>query len=432
MIIPLELNQIFYLVNSEHLFTYETVKMALNNLFLDFNSYFASVEQQVRPELRGKPVAVAPVMTDSTCCIAASYEAKAFGIKTGTSIRDAKRMCPSLKIVEAQHKVYLQYHNQLVAAVDSCIPVEKVISIDEMVCNLLGKQKQKEEAIKLALHIKDTISRKVGKYLRSSIGLAPNSFLAKTGTDMQKPDGLVVIEEKDLPEILYKLKPNDLCGIGRRMNKRLLYYGIDTIEKLFALDKKMMKRMWRGIEGERMYDQLRGKIVYRPITHRSTVGHSHVLSPKFRNTEGSYAVLNRLLQKAAMRMRYLGYVTGCMFVKVKYVDGERWKDALRFPHTQSTRNLLRYLDEMWSKNTFIYQRPIAVAVSLFKLIEEEKHTPTLFENYDKSKSLHTAIDSLNKRYGNHSIYYCGSHYALDSAPMRIAFTQIPNLDIEDD
>ncbi len=405
--------------------------MPLRNLFLDFNSYFASVEQQLRPELRGKPVAVAPVMTDTTCCIAASYEAKAFGIRTGTSIRDAKKLCPALKVVEAQHKVYVQFHNELVAAVESCIPVEKVISIDEMVCNLLGKQKQKEEAVRLARHIKDTISKKVGKYLRCSIGIAPNPFLAKTATDMQKPDGLVVIEEKDLPDILYKLKPSDLCGIGRRMNKRLLYYGIDSIEKLYALDKKMMKRLWRGIEGERMYDQLRGKIVLRPLTHRSTVGHSHVLSPKFRNTEGSYAVLNRLLQKAAMRMRYLGYVTGCMFVKVKYTGGDRWKDAMRFPHTQSTKDLLHYLDEMWAKNTLKHQTPLAVSVSLFKLIEEEKHIPTLFENYDRSKSLYTAIDSLNRRYGNNSVYFCGSHTALDSAPMRIAFTQIPNLEIED-
>lgn len=406
--------------------------MALNNLFLDFNSYFASVEQQVRPELRGKPVAVAPVMTDSTCCIAASYEAKAFGIKTGTSIRDAKRMCPGLKIVEAHHKIYVQYHNALVDTVNTCIPVEKVISIDEMVCDLLGRQQQKDEAVKLALRIKDTIAKKVGQYLRCSIGLALNSFLAKTGTDMQKPDGLVVIEEKDLPGILFKLKPADLCGIGRKMEKRLHYYGIDTVEKLCSLERPMMKKLWRGIEGERMYDQLRGKIVTRPITHRSTVGHSHVLSPKYRNVEGSYAVLNRLLQKAAMRMRYLGYVTGCMFVKVKYIGGERWKDAVRFPRTQSTRDLLRYLDELWAKNTFKNQTPLAVSVSLFNLLEEEKHTPTFFENYDKSKSLHTAIDSLNRRYGNNSIYFCGSHYALDSAPMRIAFTQIPDLKIEDD
>lgn len=406
--------------------------MSLNNLFLDFNSYFASVEQQTRPELRGKPVAVAPVMTDSTCCIAASYEAKAFGIKTGTSIRDARKMCPGLKIVEARHKVYVEYHNELVAAVDSCIPVEKVISIDEMVCNLLGRQRQKEEAIKVALNIKNTIAKKVGPYLRSSIGLAPNPFLAKTATDMQKPDGLVVIEEKDLPQILYRLRPSDLCGIGRRMNKRLLYLGIDTIEKLFLLDKKMMRRLWRGIEGERMYDQMRGKIIHRPITHRSSIGHSHVLSPKYRNTDGSCAVLNRLLQKAAMRMRYLGYVTGCMFVRVKYIGGQRWKDAARFPHTQSTRDLLHYFDQMWGTNNLKHETPFAVSVSLFKLLEEEKHTPTFFENYDKSKSLHTAIDSLNRRYGNNSIYFCGSHTALDSAPMRIAFTQIPDLKIEDD
>ena len=98
----------------------------LNWLFVDLNSYFASVEQQVRPELRGRPVGVVPMMADTTCCIAASYEAKAFGVRTGTIVADAKRMCPEIVLVEARHEIYIEYHHRVVEAVESCVPVTAV------------------------------------------------------------------------------------------------------------------------------------------------------------------------------------------------------------------------------------------------------------------------------------------------------------------
>src|SRR5437660_6497871 len=93
-------------------------------LFLDLNSYFASVEQQERPELRGQPVGVMPVVADTTSLIAASYEAKAFGVKTGTRVAEAKVLCPKIKLVEARHAVYVRYHYKIVEVVDSCVPVE--------------------------------------------------------------------------------------------------------------------------------------------------------------------------------------------------------------------------------------------------------------------------------------------------------------------
>ena len=95
----------------------------LNWLFVDLNSYFASVEQEVRPELRRCPVAVVPMMADTTVCIAASYEAKAFGIRTGTVVAEARRMCPDLILVEARHEIYVDYHHRIVEAVESCLPV---------------------------------------------------------------------------------------------------------------------------------------------------------------------------------------------------------------------------------------------------------------------------------------------------------------------
>ncbi len=113
----------------------------VNWLFVDLNSYFASVEQQVRPELRGKPVAVVPVEADTTCCIAASYEAKAYGVKTGTIVADAKRLCPDLILVEGRHELYTDYHHRIIKAVESCVPVTAVCSVDEMACRLMGRER---------------------------------------------------------------------------------------------------------------------------------------------------------------------------------------------------------------------------------------------------------------------------------------------------
>ncbi|MEG8946778.1 DNA polymerase Y family protein [Rosettibacter firmus] len=406
--------------------------MPLRNLFIDFNSFFASCEQQQFPHLRGKPVAVVPVKADTTCCIAASYEAKKYGIKTGTLVADAKKVCPELHIVQARHRVYIEYHHKLIQAIETCIPVDAVYSIDEMSCTLIGKQQERENAIALAKKIKETIYKQVGECLKCSIGIAPNQYLAKTATDMQKPDGLVVIEEKDLPHILYSLKLSDLVGIGRRMEPRLRKFGIDTVEKLCNASKSMLRKVWGGIEGERMYMQLRGEIVKRPPTHRTTIGHSHVMPPDLRSKEGAYSVLHRLLQKAAMRLRYMGFVCGTMSIKVKFLSGKKWRNEISFNHTQNTIALIKAFEEMWKDYPPIKEKPIAVAVTLYNLMLENYNTLSLFEDDNKFKSLNNAIDLLNKKFGYGAAYFAGSHFAVNSAPMRIAFTQIPNVEIEDD
>src|ERR1700677_2013141 len=184
--------------------------MPMRALFVDFNSYFASVEQQDQPALRGRPVVVVPVMTDSTCCIAASYEAKRFGIKTGTRVGDARKVCPGLIVIEGRFDLYVEYHHKLVAAVDSCLPVSEVHSIDEMCCALRGPWCAPDKALATAREIKARIAATVGPFMRCSIGIAPNPFLAKTATDMQKPDGLVMLGEENLTQKLFEMKLRDL------------------------------------------------------------------------------------------------------------------------------------------------------------------------------------------------------------------------------
>jgi DNA polymerase-4 len=142
------------------------------------------------------------MMADTTVCIAASYEAKAKGVRTGTVVADAKRMCPGIVLVEARHELYVEYHHKIVEAVESCLPVTAVLSIDEMACRLMGRERPLLAAMALGRQVKARIRERVGPMLRSSVGLATNRYLAKVASDMEKPDGLVALTLDILPEAL--------------------------------------------------------------------------------------------------------------------------------------------------------------------------------------------------------------------------------------
>jgi DNA polymerase-4 len=404
--------------------------MAVNALFVDFNSFFASVEEQEQPTLRGRPMAVLPVMTDSTCCIAATYEAKRFGIKTGTKASEARERCPGIILVEARPHIYVEYHHRLIEAVDACVPVTQVRCIDEMSCALRGRWRERETALGLARQIKERIATTIGPCLRSSIGIAPNTFLAKTASDMQKPDGLVVLEERDLPEALFGLKLRDFCGIGASREARLIECGITTVEQLCRARKTTLHRAWNGIEGDRMYALLRGEEVERPESNRCTVGHSHVLEPKYRTLPLAEAVLNRLLQKAAVRLRSLGYLAGGLGVSVKFLGHQRWGDEMRFRETQETLDFIRIFSALWQRCPRSMPPPLAVGVTLFSLNAVRNTTPSLPHMETSRLALDEAVDKLNLCYGKNTIYFGGAQSTLDSAPARIAFTHIPGIEKE--
>src|SRR3569832_630151 len=232
--------------------------MSLQSLYVDLNSIFASVEQLLRSELRGRPIGVLPVMADTTCCIAASIDAKRFGIRTGTPVWQDRKLCKDIVFVQARPSIYVEIHHRIIAAVESCTPVGEVLSIDEMACELMGSDREEANAIKLGRQIKRAIYDQVGEVLHSSIGIAPNRFLAKTASNMQKPDGLVVIRQNELPGRLYGLKLGALTGIGRAMEHRRGRRGGRAGERRGAAGGETLRHAWGGIEGERFYARLRG------------------------------------------------------------------------------------------------------------------------------------------------------------------------------
>ena len=395
----------------------------LSALFVDMNSYFASCEQQERPELRGKPIAVAPVASDYTCCIAASYEAKAFGVKTGTPIWQARKLCQGLTIVLARPEVYIRFHHQILAAIDTCIPVKAVLSVDECVCELMGTEREPAQAEKIAYAVKAAIFQRVGTALRCSIGIAPNGYIAKVAADMKKPDGLTLIQQHELPDILYQLKLDDFVGIGPRMLKRLNAKGIQTVEHLYALSELQMRAAWDGVVGARLYRLIRGEDVPGPITRRRTVGHSHVLAPQLRTADGARAVMIRLIHKAAARMRSMRLWTSRVELTVEILQRPRWFARRDILLSQDTRSILEAVDSVWVPPEGV---PIRVGVVL-ACCQHDSYVPApLFEAERKRLELSRVMDRINLRYGLHAVYYGGMHDTKHAAPLRISFNSIPD------
>ena len=391
-------------------------------LYVDMNSYFASVEQEMDPSLRGKPVAVVPLRADTTCCIAVSYEGKAFGVKTGTLVREAKRLCPEMIFIEGDHRNYIRYHNEIVEAIDTCLPVEAVCSIDEIACRLSGSQQAPEAAETLGAKIKSAIRTKVGSSLTCSIGVAPNRYLAKVAADMKKPDGLTIILPGDLPQVLRRLELRDLPGVGPRMEDRLNRKNIRSMEKLCSLTPEEMRRAWGSVSGEEMWHLLRGEELPQRASQQKSLSHSHVLPPDLRHEPGAARVIKKLTVKAAARLRKEGFFASGMQVFVRFLGRDAWKAHCGLMETQDTAVFLDALRALWQN--LPEGPPYAVGMALTGLVSEPFHAESLFEDRRRTELMKT-LDRLNEKFGNETVHYGATHESAGLAPLRIAFTRIP-------
>ena len=406
-------------------------------LFLDLNSYFASVEQQLHPELRGKPIAVVPVDSDATCAIAASHEAKKFGIKTGTNIGEARRRCPELITVMAGHDVYVEFHHKIIAEVERHFPVHVICSIDEMACKLDAPRRRLEVARDLARRIKQGLRERVGECITCSIGLAPNRFLAKVASDMQKPDGLVVLLQKDLPGRLLELELSDLCGIGRRMEPRLHACGIRTMADLWGADRETLHRAWGGVCGDRFWHGLHGGVTEddAPPAHR-TIGHSHVLAPEMRTPPAAGIVARRLMLKAASRLRRMKYRAKQMHLSVRTEDGPRCEAQAKFEEGADSIVLARVLAELWQQvmQQARWRRVKKVSVTLFGLVAEALpqqlelfNSPDASASKEQRENLSHLLDKINQKYGRDSVVIGFTPDTVRTfSGTKIAFTRIPD------
>lgn len=401
--------------------------MPLRYLFVDMDSFFASVEQQDDKSLRGRPVAVVPVMADSTCCIAASREAKRHGVKTGTPVWEARRLCPGIVFRTGRHERYVRVHHRIVEAVGRCVPVGAIMSVDEMACPLLGDERLPEKAFAIGQRVKDEVRREFD-HLTCSVGIGPNVMLAKVAADMEKPDGLTVIDPRELPGRLRHLKLTDFPGVGPRMERRLNLHGIVSVEQFCTAPAKTLALVWGSkLLGEKWARLLAGDDVPEKPTRRQTVSHSHILPPDLRTDAGAYGVLVRLTHKAAARLRRIDYWAGAVSVGVRYDDCRGWDAGCRVGLCQDTPNLLRAVAALWGHRP-PGGVPRKVGMVLSDLVPARSATRSLFDADRRAAELSHAMDGVNREFGA-NVVYVGSMWGMKgAAPTRIAFNRVPEFD----
>lgn len=403
-------------------------------LFFDLNSYFASVEQQENPQLRGRPVAVVPMNTDSTCAIAASYEAKAYGIKTGTKIYEAKKLCPQLICILARHDLYVQYHHRIIEELERYTPVTKVCSIDEAACRLFNNETSFHKAYELAVRIKDGFRKNIGASITCSIGIAPNAYLAKVGTELEKPDGLVILEPGKYAEQLFTLKLTDLPGINRAMEARLAAAGVQSIRQFWHLAPKQARAVWGSVGGEELWYRLHGYEIPDKETKKRVIGHSRVLDPGLRAPKEAYAISRQLTLKAAARLRRYQLCGQCFELSVRSVHRQRWAAEQRLVPTQDNLAFVNALSTLWKEMLMCLQATHfkSVSIAIYDLCEPEQMTLDLFAgdgNELKDHRLTKAMDQINQRYGAGTVQLGSSpKTAAGYVGTKIAFTRIPEAD----
>jgi DNA polymerase IV len=410
-------------------------------LFLDLNAYFASVEQQENPELRGKPIIVAPGGHDTTVAIAASYEAKARGVNTLMPVWEARARCADIIVVNPRHELYVDYHNRIIAEIERHIPVTKVCSIDEVACRLLDNENDEASAHELALRIKAGIRDNVGDWLRCSIGIAPNRLLSKLATDMQKPDGLVILRAEELPQRLYDLPLTAISGIGAKMAARLARDGVNDIEQYCARKPKEAGHAYGGRDGDRLWYALHGVELPEKRSEMRSVGHSHVLSPRHRASDPARLTARRLAMKAAARIRRKQVTARLLVLHARFEEGGgKWAGSIKLPATDDSFQIIDRLDALWPRLVAEAPRPLKlrmVGVALTNLAPSSGGQGSLFAalapDHELARGLRTAalshaLDRINTRFGKNSVSLgplTGGR--IDRVGTSIAFGRIPDI-----
>lgn len=401
--------------------------------FLDMNSFYASVEQQDDAALRGRSVIVVAVRSENTSAIAASYEAKAKGIKTGTLVREARRLDRDVVVIGSRPERYLEIHKGILAVLARHFSDFRALSIDEMACSLNRAQAAGDTPLMVAREIKEDLARTIGECLRCSIGIAPNVFLAKVASDIQKPDGLIWLRE-DYPQVLERLEGlgsfsiSDLPGIGAGVRARLRRSGIENFKDLWRANAADLRKAWGSVLGESFFFMLRGSLQHDygvSSAETRSLGHAHVLAPAARSREGAEKVALRLTERALKRLRARDLNPAAVALRVLYRRGNEWRSwELKEALTSPTHDLLTWTRIVATalKDLPVVDgwHPAKVEMTFSKLFSGED--ASLFQqDVARRKALSGVIDKIQGRYGTRGASL-GIFLQNDAAvPRRITF-----------
>ena len=400
-------------------------------LYIDFDGFFAACEEQADRRLQGRPLGVIPFAgAVHSCVIAANTLAKRAGVTTGMAIADARRRCPGIALVPQQPDLYTRIHHRIVAAVLDVLPIDAVCSIDEFAATV----EPRDSPTALTHQIKQRLRDAVGECVTCSIGYAPNRWLAKIAADLDKPDGLTVLHPRDLPGRLLTLDLEDLPGVATRMRTRLARRGLTSVGDLWQADPLQLRAAWGSVTGARLWYALHGYAVAPPRTQRRSIGHGRVLPPGQRQASAARILARQLVVKAARRMRRAGYFAQRLTLSVDCLDAPYWTAAVAVAAANDDRAGLEALTGLWA--ALVEARP---QVTLFRLtvafdrfrpadavqLELPWHAP---DDRSRVVRLTAAVDAINNRYGRTLIGYgqCGESGGYVGA--KIAYGRIPDLE----
>lgn len=376
----------------------------IERLYLDFDGFFASVEQQARPRLRGKPVGVTPFAeSEHTCVIACSREAKLRGVKNVMSIAEARARCPDIILVPQSPDLYRRAHNALISEISAVLPIDAIKSIDELTCRVEATDRADPQ--RLGQRIKQRLADNIGPYINCSIGFGANRQLAKMACKAGKPNGNMVWRPSDMPGPLLALQPGDVPGIGARMAQRLARAGIVSMAELLATQPKQMRKLWGNVTGERLWYALHGYDLQAQPSKRGMYGHGRVLPPAHRTIDNARDASRLLLTKAARRMRRDGWNAGGLWLWLQMRDGS-WTRATSLHAAQDDQAVLAALETLWAMARSQLprtERIIRLGVTLLDLTRADERQLDLLLDDDRLRRrwerATQAIDSLNQKHG---------------------------------
>jgi DNA polymerase-4 len=386
-------------------------------VYLDMNAFFASIEQQRNPQLRGKPVAAVSHIGNTGTVLASSYEAKALGVITGMRLRESFQLCPSLIPIETHGALYRSVHVQFMEILRDLFGPEVIArSIDEAVLFLPPNWYGSESAHELALKIKKRFREELGECIRCSIGIAPNSLLGKLATNLQNPDGLVEITLENTPDILSKLPLTALPGIAKRAAARLEAWNIHTPLDLYNASPVVLRQQF-GIWGQYWWWRLHG---YETDSHSSplkSMSHQHALkkwaTSRFDLTDTLYRMADRLIH----RLRRNNFQCKYVFIYLGCKGGPGLLRDHHFDtHTQSYAQLLKAITRLFNEFPAQTEFPIRkISIGFDQLIQAGSGWQMdLFHDLDKEEGLSAALEKVRAKHGFEAIQR-GNVITLDKA-----------------
>jgi DNA polymerase-4 len=368
-------------------------------LHIDLNSCFATVEQQARPLLRGRPLGVTNRLTKNACVVAASYEAKARGVTVGMTFSQARLLCPDLLMVETDPPKYHYVYTELVGIMKSYSPNVGMKSIDEGVIDFHGTRENinRRPLAVIGQEIKQRLRDEVGPWMKCNVGIAPNRFLAKTAASLHKPDGLDVITYKNLRPTLANLELTDLTGIAERNQARLNAAGIYTpLQLLDAAPDTLVRKVFRSVCGEDWHKRLRGWEVDDMEYSTKTIGRQFVMDDYSASEEKVRNRLAHLCESTGLKMRHKGFCARGISLYIQYKTGDAWHSRKAFKSSfYTTPEIFRRALLLFNQHPR-HDYVVMISVSCYLLEPANSNQMSILEEVNKEAYLTEAIDDQAK------------------------------------